>query len=182
MEYVDIGCRFAIASVFIASAITKLGTAPFAAFVRSMRKMAVVPRAVERPTAYLVVGAEIAIPLLLAVPTRITGTAGFGVGFALLGAFIIGIGSSLRHGDRTPCRCFGKSTVPLGPRHIGRNLGLMALCLAGGIATLSTPAAMDWGLFGVAAVAGLVVGGLVIVFDDIAELFWPTPSHTVTKV
>jgi hypothetical protein len=174
VEYLDIGCRCAIGVIFAVSAISKLaGKEAFASFGRSLRRMRVVPKVLNQPVAVAVVAAELSIPILLLVPLPATGIAGFVIAAGLLLAFIVGIANSLRIGDRTPCACFGRSTIELGPRHIVRNIVLILLAGAGLFAVLSagTP---QWGLAAIAGVAGLVIGGLVTAFDDIYSLFAPS--------
>lgn len=52
------------------------------------------------------------------------------VAFGLLAVFTVLIGVRLREGRRPPCACFGAwSAKPLGPGHVVRNVGLMALAV-----------------------------------------------------
>ncbi|GAA1684739.1 hypothetical protein GCM10009765_37600 [Fodinicola feengrottensis] len=180
MLYVALACRLLIGVVFVASAATKLvGTSAFGDFVASVRQMRVLPRAWSRPVALAVVIAEVLTVVLVAIPLAASAMAGFGLGAALLAAFAVGIVISVRKGERTPCRCFGKSTTPLGPLHVVRNVFLICVALLGAAGALST-GSLDLGAAAVAAVAGLVVGGLVIVLDDIVDLFRPvkpTPAR-----
>jgi hypothetical protein len=82
---------------------------------------------------------------------------------------------SVRRGERTPCRCFGKSTTPLGPVHVVRNAFLVCVALLGVTGSLMSGTA-ELGGIAVAAVAGLVLGGLIVVLDDIVDLFRPLPA------
>ncbi|GIG61499.1 methylamine utilization protein MauE [Longispora fulva] len=176
MQYLVLASRCLIGVVFLASVSTKVaGPAAFAAFVRSVRRMLLVPSGLVKPVAGVVVAAEAAIVVLLAVPTRATAVAGFAVATGLLLAFAGAITVTVRRGTRTTCRCFGASTVPLGPAHVLRNLLLVAVAVAGGVAA-PTGGSLRLGESLVAAVAGLVLGGLVTVMDDIRALFHPTPA------
>lgn len=171
MQYVAIGCRLLIAVVFIASASTKLvGPTAFGAFARSVRTMRVLPAAWSRPVAYLVVAAEVLSALLVLVPLALPAVAGFVVAAGLLAAFAVGITINVRRGDRTPCRCFGKSTTPLGPLHIFRNIFLICAAALGATASV-LPGGVDWGGAAVGAIAGIVLAALVVALDDIADLF-----------
>ncbi|MEV6522568.1 MauE/DoxX family redox-associated membrane protein [Longispora sp. NPDC051575] len=176
MQYLALAARCLLGLVFLASVSTKVtGPAAYGAFVRSVRRMRLFPPALVAPVAAVVVVAEAAIVVLVAVPTVATALAGFAVAAGLLLAFAGGIALTVRRGTSTTCRCFGASTVPLGPAHVVRNLLLVAVAVVGGAAVLSG-GSLRLGESLVAAVAGLVVGGLVTVMDDIRGLFRPTPA------
>ena len=175
MPYLALSFRFLFGALFVVSAASKLlGTGAFAAFVRSLRRMGLLPRPLVRAVAGLVVCAEVAVVLLLAAPVPTSGVAGFSLAAVLLTGFGAAIAVSVRRGQRTPCRCFGKSTVPLGTRHVVRNLLLVLAAVLGVAASLAGGAAQS-GQLVVAAVAGLVTGVLVTLLDDLVLLFRPTP-------
>lgn len=177
MEYVAIVCRLLIGVVFAASAATKLiGPSAFNAFVTSVRQMRVVPGNAARPVAYVVVAAEALIVALVAIPLASTAVAGFAIAAGLLAAFAVGITISVRRGERTPCRCFGKSTTPLGPIHVVRNIFLICVTFLGIVGALAA-GGVDLGGAAVAAVAGAVAGALVVALDDIVDLFRPTNTR-----
>jgi hypothetical protein len=94
--------------------------------------------------------------------------AGFALAAALLLAFAAAIARALRRGDTRPCRCFGRSTTPLARHHIWRNLLLTAVALAGALAPAGAPGVA---LTVEAAAAGLVVGALTVMLDDLRFLF-----------
>lgn len=181
MEYLALACRALLVVVFLVSALTKL-TSPvrYRSFVRATRRMRVVPRALVKQTAVLVVAAEAAIAVLLAIPTTITALAGFAIAFGLLAGFTLGIVVAVRDGDTEPCACFGKSTTPMGPQHVGRNAFLL-LAAAAGFAGALIGGPLDLGIAAIAAVGGLVLGALVTVFDDLYELFRPTPAASSSR-
>lgn len=180
MEYLTIGCRCAIAIVFITSAVTKLsGAEAFRAFKRSVRRMKVVPKPLISLAAYAVVASEIVISVLMVIPITVTAVVGFTIAAGLLCAFTYGIVSSMRRGDQTPCRCFGKSTTPLGLRHVIRNIFLIGLCVLGFVSALNA-GTVDFAMAGIAFVAGAVVGGIITVLDDVTELVWPSPKAPST--
>lgn len=179
MAYVDIGCRFALGLVFVVSAWSKLKSpAEFAAFTRSVRRLGVLPDgALARVAAIGIAAAEVVVPVLVAIPWGVSVVAGYVAAVFMLSAFTVGIALSLRRGDRTPCGCFGRSPVPLGGRHVVRNLLLVAIALGGLAATVTGTGADDLGIATVAAVAGLVVGALLTVAEDITELVSPSTRH-----
>jgi hypothetical protein len=174
VAYLAVGCRLLIAVVFLVSVATKLADLP--AFVESVRGLRVLPAPLARAGAGAVVAAEAAIVLLLAVPVAATGVAGFGVAVAALVAFGAAIALSLRRGRRAPCRCFGRSTTPLGWHHVVRNGALTAVALLGAVATAGAGPAHPGGL-AVAAAAGAVAGLLVTALDDIVALFRPAVTR-----
>jgi uncharacterized membrane protein YphA (DoxX/SURF4 family) len=174
VAYLAVVCRVLIAVVFLVSVATKVADLP--AFVDSVRQLRVVPAPLARACAGVVVVAEAAIVLLLAVPVAATALAGFGLAVAVLVAFGAAITLALRRGRRAPCRCFGRSTVPLGPHHVARNGVLAAVAVLGAVATAGAGPAHPGGL-AVAAVAGAVAGLLVTALDDIVALFRPTAAR-----
>ncbi len=74
------------------------------------------------PWIELVIGAALVFRLLPPVPAI--------AALALLVAFTVLIGVRLAEGERPPCACFGAwSAKPIGPSHLVRNGGLIALGL-----------------------------------------------------
>jgi hypothetical protein len=81
--------------------------------------------------------------------------------------FSAGIAHALSRGRRTSCRCFGASETPMGPRHIGRNLGLALVAVLGAMAP-GHP--IPFAGLALAAVTGIVLAVLVVAMDDIAVI------------
>ncbi|MFC4589316.1 MauE/DoxX family redox-associated membrane protein [Sphaerisporangium corydalis] len=164
MEYVRAGCATLIALVFLASAVAKLRDLP--GFRRSLPALAPVGAGLVRPLAMLVVALEAATPILLVTPPATS--YGFALACALLIAFSAAIAVALRRGRQAPCRCFGASSTPIGPRHLVRNATLLGIAGLGWLAPerLFPPAGGA-----VAVAAGLFGAILIVSFDDIADLF-----------
>ncbi|NUW31282.1 methylamine utilization protein MauE [Nonomuraea sp. SMC257] len=170
MEYVRVGCAWLIAVVFAITAVSK--ARDLDGFARSLPDLVPVSRALRRPLAVLVAALEglvalvVAVPLLAGVPD--VAAFGLALAFVLLAAFTVAIAVALRRGRRAPCRCFGASAAPLGPRHLVRNGLLITATLLGLALPMGTPA-----LAGVvvAGVAGLIGAILVAAFDDLVDLF-----------
>jgi hypothetical protein len=129
-------------------------------------------------------GAEAAAAAILAlaavlVMTRMTGAfplaeAGMAVAAALSAVLAAGVAAVIRRGIRAPCRCFGGSPArPLGRAHLIRNLCLTAALAAGLAGSLVAPGRIAPPTAAVAAAAGLVVGLVLIRWDDLAALFAP---------
>jgi uncharacterized membrane protein YphA (DoxX/SURF4 family) len=155
---VIVGCQFLIGVVFVAAVLGKVTGYP--AFVDSVADMGFKPAA---PIAALVLLGEVAVvALLVGVPV-----AGFALAALLLLAFAVGIVLSLRRGNSRPCRCFGRSTTALGRQHVWRNVFLIAVALLG---ALTGPAPAGPAVAVLAAVTGLVVGGLIVLLDDLRFL------------
>lgn len=172
--YVAIGCRVAIAIVFLLAVTGKIaGRDSFSEFVSSVAAMRVVPTRAAREVATASATAEALVVVLAAIPVRATAVAGCVLAGLLSVAFSGAIAVSLRRGNRAPCRCFGMSATPLGIRHLVRNAILLLVSVAGATTALGTgvvqvPAAV------VAAVAGLFAGIVIANYDEIAELLAPS--------
>ncbi|MGW1077955.1 MauE/DoxX family redox-associated membrane protein [Streptomyces sp. NPDC002537] len=173
MGYLALGIRCLIGAVFLASSVGKvMGQGAFDRFVSSVEGMRVLPARSARSVARSVVVAEFTVCVALVAPVRAAAVTGFVVAGGLLAVFATGILLSLRQGVRAPCRCFGVSASPLGPRHVVRNLVLTALTVVGA-AAVSASGATTAGGAAVAVVGGLLAGGLVAALDDILDLFRP---------
>ncbi|MEU8197286.1 MauE/DoxX family redox-associated membrane protein [Microbispora amethystogenes] len=181
-------CRLLTGIVFLASAVSKLrGRAAYEEFTAATRALA--PRLPARPAAALVAAAEAAVAPLLA--WRPTALAGFCVALGLLAAFTVAMAAALRRRRRVLCRCFGASTVPVGPGHLVRNAVLAAAAATGaaqavmtgaltgaltGSAAGSAGAPADLGVAGLAA-AALTAGAAAVLLSatgEIAGLFTNT--------
>ncbi|MET8996265.1 MauE/DoxX family redox-associated membrane protein [Amycolatopsis sp. Hca4] len=162
MEYLRAVATALIAVVFAASAFSKLRD--FRGFARSVPALAPVPARWVTPVSVTVVAAEPASAGLVLV----TAVAGFVLATALLLAFTVAIAASLRRGRRAPCRCFGATETPVGPRHLVRNALLICFAVLGAFAPDHLPPAAG---AVVAFAAGVVLAVLVVAMDDIAVVF-----------
>lgn len=176
MRYLILGCAVALLVVFGVSAVTKLrNPSAYAAFVRSTRQLLPPGSRLIAPAARLVVGAEVAAVVLLAVLPA----AGLAVAAALLTAFSVAILAAVRRGASAPCRCFGASSRPLGRSQAARNATLALLALIGAVGAMTqavrwTPglvAGLHPGGVAVAVLAAAMVALCTIFFDDFADLF-----------
>ncbi|NDU77002.1 methylamine utilization protein MauE [Actinomadura sp. DSM 109109] len=168
MELVRIGAACLIGLVFAVSAVSKLRD--FDGFARSVPALVPAWRGRSRLLAIITTALEALVPPLLVAP--VTAPIGFAVAAVLLAAFTAAIAASLRRGRRTACRCFGPSSVPLGPRHLVRNGALLTCAALGALAPAGLPPA---GGVAVAAAAGLAAAVLIVFLDDIVELFARNP-------
>ncbi|WP_086851162.1 MauE/DoxX family redox-associated membrane protein [Amycolatopsis kentuckyensis] len=162
MEYLRAAGVALIAVVFAASSLSKLRD--FRGFARSVPALVPMPARWVRPVAVAVVAAELGSAVLVPV----TAVGGFVLATALLLAFTAAIAASLRRGRRAPCRCFGATETPIGPRHLVRNTLLICFAVLGALAPEHLPSVAG---AAVAFAAGVVVAVLVIAMDDIAVVF-----------
>lgn len=173
MVYLAIGCRAALATVFALAVAGKvIGASAFAEFTRSVIAMDAAPRRLARPAALATVLAEGLTVVLVLIPLRPAGIAGCALAFVLTGAFSGAIARSIRSGSQAACRCFGRSSTPLGARHLVRN-GLLLLVALLGLVACSAGSSAAWSGALVGAAAGLFIGLAVAGFDDIAQLLAP---------
>lgn len=173
MRYLEIGTRALLAVVFVVALAGKVsGRAGYRAFLESLRQMDVVPVAALRPVAATTVAAEAAIVSLLLVPVRWTGAVGLALAGVVLATFTTVVARTVRRGRRTSCHCFGASDTPLGQQHVARNVALTAV--AGlGLAASQSAGELELAAASLAIVAGLVMGALVTVLDDLVALYRP---------
>ena len=173
MQYVAFGCRALLCVVFLVAVVSKLsGRRAFAEFKQSVYSMRLVPSFLGTQAAVATVVCEALITVLLAIPTRATGLAGFSLAAALLAVFAVGITFSVRRGNNQPCRCFGRSSTPLGKLHVWRNIFLVFTALIGSITTTLPSGPAELAPTITAAFAGLIAGGIVVSLDDIVYLFF----------
>lgn len=182
MLYLALGIRCLLGGVFLVSFLTKIsGRTEFDQFVASVHGMKLLPRAFARPVAVAVVVAEFAVCVLLASPVRPAAVAGLLLAAGLLLSFMIGVAGAINRGAREPCRCFGASQVPLGPRHLVRNAVLTLCAVLGAMACLGT-GPLHAGGVSVAVVGGLLLAWLVIASDTILELFQSLPQNAGQRI
>lgn len=163
-------CRVLLLAVFLTSAVGKVrDRAAWEGFVRSVRDFELVPARSALAVAAAVVGGESAAVLLLAV--TVTVPAGLAVAGVLLAVFTVSIVLTLRKGVRAACRCLGSAALPLGRRHLVRNGLLFATVALAGVSLASSRVSPHPAGMVVAVVAGLIGAVVVMVFDQIIELF-----------
>jgi hypothetical protein len=143
-----------------------------AEFADSVREMRVLPAGLAGPAALAVLLAEGVVCGVLLLPFAWTSLVGFALAGLLLGAFAVGILISLGKGTRTPCRCFGASTTPLGGRHVMRNLVLTGICTAGIAASPAGSPEFGAGTL-LGGFCGLLIGVAVTALDDLVSLLRP---------
>jgi hypothetical protein len=163
-----IAARTLLAGVFLLSGVSKSKSrTDFDAFVASVRDLALVRFSAAMGVARAVIGAELAIALMLVV--GVSERVSFALAAALLAVYCATIAVVIRRGGRTSCRCLGASALPLGPWHLVRNGALIAVAVAAS-AVPPTPEPSAAELVVAVAVAVAVLGH-VVYFDDLVEAF-----------
>lgn len=173
VPYLEVTCRLLLVVVFAVAVFTKVSNrSAWQAFVQSLHQLGQLPEAAVRPAAIATVTTELLATLLLMVPVRAVGISGFVLSAGLLFAFTVVIGLAVARGNRTPCRCFGASSTPMGAPHLARNLLLVCLAALGLVATVTAgPIEIPYALL--AGAGGLLVGILVTAAEDIVALLRP---------
>lgn len=170
MQYVEVAGRLLLATLFVLALAGKVsGRGAWDGFVESIREMAVIGRAAVPAAAVAVTVAETAVIVLVLVPLRWAGTAGFALAAGLLGCFALAIRAVTRRGAAVPCHCFGPSRTPIGVPHLVRNAILVAAALLGLVGSLVN-GSFDLALSAVAGVFGAVLGLLMARWDDLVAL------------
>ncbi|HWO63035.1 MAG TPA: MauE/DoxX family redox-associated membrane protein [Umezawaea sp.] len=165
MPYATVAVGWVLVVVFALSSVGKVrGPAAFAESVRDLGG----PGHPAIPV--LVVVAEMAVAVLLVLPSRTAATAGFVLAAGLLAVFTAVVARVVRQDRATPCRCFGATTTPLGRQHVVRNLVLTACALTGALGPPAPP--LDAGAV-FAAAFGVLAGLLVAMSDHLVALFTP---------
>ena len=158
--------RALLVIVFAVAAIGKFGSrGRFDAFTASLAPL--VPRTGRRRSvAAGIATVEVAIVVLLALPSTVT--AGLALAVALLASFCVGIAHALRRGRVLSCRCFGSNGGALTRTHLVRNGLLLTAATAAALSPATGPPAPA------AAFPALLVGGflalLVVNWDQLAGL------------
>lgn len=176
MGYVGLLTRLLIAGVFIVSGIAKV--TDLKAFAQSMRRLYPLSRLtgrMRRGLAGAVVGAELLIAALAALP--MTAATGLAMAAPLLCCFAALAASSARQPAQAPCRCFGVSRTPLGLPHAVRNLVLAAVAVAGAAASTGRNGPLQPAAIAMTVVIAAVGVALTVFFDDLLVLFTdPEPA------
>jgi hypothetical protein len=169
LEYAVLTCRALLGLVFVASTLSKIHSrAAFDEFVKSLRRLKIVPNGAV--AAMPIVAVEAAVPLALAFPATVT--AGFLLAAAVLIIFIGAVSLVLHRGNSVPCPCFGPSRAPLGTRHIARNVLLLGAACVGAVGTLFSPLGhLQSAGVAISIFSAVILAALVIRLDDLIDLF-----------
>lgn len=178
------------ACVYGTSSGTKLTSRTnYAAFRDGLAETSLVPRRLLPATAAILAGGEaiVAAGLLGALVLVAGGLAGsvpvaaaaLACGTVLTGILAAGVIAVVRSGTKAACACFGaKAGRELTGAHVGRNVALLAVLVAGLIGNEFRHGRPAAAAVIVAIAAGAVVALLLIRFDDLVDLFAPVSRQT----
>jgi hypothetical protein len=158
---VELACRAVLLLVFGIALVSKVRSRKdFDEFADSLTALGV------RRTAILVVAAEAAAVVLLALPTEW----GFVLAIGLLAVFIAGIVRAVRGKQKVSCRCFGASGNQLTGSHVIRNSLLVVVAAIGWFADATSTWSPATGPTTIALLAGAFVGLAFVRWDDLRFL------------
>ncbi|MEV6923286.1 MauE/DoxX family redox-associated membrane protein [Dactylosporangium sp. NPDC051485] len=154
-----------IAGVFVISAGAKVwGREAFAGFVAAVHDLGGVPVRFRVVVAVGTIGLEILAAGLQLAPTWV-GTA---LAAGLLVAFTLVLIRGLRKRPGLACHCFGSGADAVAPRHVGRNIVLLAAAVGAlGLGPAHGVGMAETALCGLVAAVGV---GTVARLDDLAAL------------
>ncbi|MCY7344001.1 MAG: hypothetical protein LH603_19735 [Pseudonocardia sp.] len=177
-EAIFLVSRVVVGGMFLVALVSKVRDLP--SFRSALRGFRVVPRRLERPVTFAVLGAEAATVLLMVDQT--SAPIGLAVAAVLLVAFAVGMVRVLARGERVPCGCFGRSAAPISRAHVWRNGLLAATGVAGLVAGLTSgagpldgPTQLVLSLFAVAVVAVLLLSDQLLAVPEPPRR--PEPRH-----
>ena len=174
MINLEIAARCLLAVVFAYSAVAKLrDRGSFREFRAWLADLPLpVMRRHARLAAAAATGAEVLIAACLALPWATL--AGFALAGATLAIFIAGTCLAIARGTQAACQCFGTHGARLGPRHVARDAVLLAVAIAGAVASNARGARPAGVALSVAAAAFLAI--LIVFLDDVLSLFALGPA------
>jgi hypothetical protein len=173
VTYLLLGSRCLLAVVFLASFVSKVrGRARYAGYLAATRRLTprwALSRVPAGALAAVVVAAEAAVPVLLAVPGLVL--AGLALSVVLLTGFAVATAAALRRGERAPCHCFGSAQRQLDGGHVVRDGVLLAVAVAGVIAAASGAGPLDATRAAAVAAVSIAAAVVVLVSDTVADVF-----------
>jgi hypothetical protein len=169
-------CRLTLICVLAVAGFAKLRDRR--QFATALRDFTFLPAAARPALAVLVPVAELLAAVLLAVPRTLY--AGLALAAGLSAAFTAVAVSTMLRGGSAGCPCFGsKTTVPMGPWHVARNVTLTALAVVGGVVALTqgTTTPLTAPALTVAIAAAAFLTTLAVLTDNLAAFFSPGTSQ-----
>ncbi|MGW4891283.1 MauE/DoxX family redox-associated membrane protein [Kitasatospora sp. NPDC004240] len=168
-QLIVLSCAFTLSGVFAASALGKLRDRAAARdAVRALTGLT--GRAVAPLAAALTAAEAVLAAALLAPPLRTVAAVG---AVLLMAVFVALLARVLRAGRQIACACFGRATAPVAPRHVVRNLALLAAALAVPLAGAGAGGAPEPAVLLLALGAAALPTLTVVFLDEAAELLRP---------
>lgn len=171
-------CRAALGLVFALSCWSK--ARDMATFAQAVARFQLIGSRWAGPAAALVVLAEAAVALTLALGGRWL-VVGFALALSLLLVFSAALLIVLRRGLAVSCNCFGRASRPIAPVDLGRNTVLGTLSGAGLLLVATANPALPGLPADAAGLLILIAAALVAVtlhLPDLAQLYRSSFEHT----
>jgi hypothetical protein len=138
---------------------------------------AAVLAACEVLTAAWLVGCTVLLAAFDARAFALLGESALAAATLLTVTLTAGVTVAIRRGSPAPCPCFGvRSSRPVGPVHLVRNLVLLAALVSGLALEPAVSQRPPTAGLAVALCTAVVIATLTIRSEDLAEVFTPTPA------
>ncbi|MDI2128480.1 MauE/DoxX family redox-associated membrane protein [Yinghuangia seranimata] len=163
-------CRLTLICVLAVAGVAKLRDRD--QFAASLGDFPFLPAAARPTLAVVVPVAELAAAVLLALPWTLG--VGLAVAALLCAAFTAVAVTTMRSPSPAGCACFGsRTTVPMGPWHVARNVTLTVLAVLGGVVAVTdgTSAPLDAAAIALAVGTAGYLTVLAVFTDDLAHFF-----------
>jgi hypothetical protein len=175
--YILLFTRFALLLVFASSAITKLNN--LSAFQNTIDNFHILPKQLDKPSAYLLFGGEIVVALFMLIGNYYL-MIGFLLTILLLTLFCMAILWVLQKGILTSCGCFGPSQKEISYADFWRDIGFL-VCALLGLTAISihpnTTVTISYGEKGILGAMAIVFVVLSFYLGEIIELFRYEPKR-----
>jgi Methylamine utilisation protein MauE len=181
MTYAVLTCRGLIGLVFAVSAIAKIrGPRAYREFASWLAALPV-PLARTRALPAVLVGAEAAIVVLVAVPD--IAVAGLTLAAGCLAVMAAGTVVITNRGSGVLCWCFGPSRSPLGARHLVRDSILLLIAVTGAVTGAQATGRNSTSSAGIvlSLVAALTGATFFVFIDDLIAIFDSDPAARTGK-
>ena len=173
MLYLEVCCRVLVGTVFLLAVAGKLrGRAELSAFTESLGGFGLRSAPLRSALATCVITAEGVAVVLLAVAPAV----GLGLAASVLVVFTAAVVAAKASGREVRCRCFGADGGLMGRTHLVRNGVLVAVALAGLLASATPAAPPHPGLLAAAASAA-VLGAVALAHWDDLRFVLGRPAH-----
>ncbi|WP_214104516.1 MauE/DoxX family redox-associated membrane protein [Acrocarpospora catenulata] len=160
-----------LAVVFLTSSVGKI--LHYSSFTDSVRNMQLLPLGAVPSVALLIITAELVTVLSIVLGLMTSSTLlvyAFALPAALCVVFNAAIITVIRRGSSVACNCFGRQASEFSTRHVVRNT-LLAVAAVVGMLSADVGLGPWTAGTGITIVAGLVLSFLVVLMDDLADLF-----------
>jgi len=176
MVYISMGCRSALALIFVIACISKVqNIKSYRAFRESLDDIGLSSVLAIRALSLAIPAAEAAVALLILMNR--TSVWGLVASAALLVSFTGGVGVAKARGRTVRCRCFGESSASTEAQHILRNAVLITTSIAGVLTGLASAGHTTRAMVILAIGIGVIGAALFLRWDELAFLLRSSSSR-----